>query len=118
RLLTYHASGKHFQLWEGKNCVKEWNWISKDTRCEDILFEVAALPDSDHLLVLTRYKLFLFSMETMKIQPVKIGKLDVWNFCIYPNGQTIISATDKAYTKNILLAIDFASVADYRKGII
>lgn len=117
RLLTYHDSGKHFQLWEGKNCVKEWNWITKDTRCEDILFKVAALPDGDHLLVLTRFKLFLFNMETVQIQTVNIGTLDIWSFCIYPNGQTIISATNQGYSKNILLAIDFASVADYRKSV-
>jgi hypothetical protein len=117
RLLTYHDSGKHFQLWEGKNCVKEWDWVSTDTRCEDILFEVAPLPDGDHLLVHTRYKLFLFNIETMRIKPVKIEMLDIWHFCIYPNGQTIISATNKGYSKNILLAVDFAAVADYRNGI-
>lgn len=122
RLLTYHSAGKHFQIWEGKNCVKEWSWSDEDIRCSVRLFsnwtnDVAALPDGDHLLVKMGVKLFLFNMATSQLQSVEIGKLEVFSFCIYPNGQTIINGKNKDYSKTTLLTIDFACIADYRKGI-
>lgn len=117
RLLTYHDSGEYFQIWEGQNCVKEWNWITHNTQCADIQFEIGALPDNEHLLIKTRYKLFLLNIGTLEIKNIEVGKLDVWDFCIYPNGQTVISATNKNYNKNILLAVDFDCVANYRKGV-
>lgn len=122
RLLTYQGSGEHFQVWDGKDCVKEWSWSEENIQCSDKKFrnwteKVVALPDGDHLLVKMGYKIFVFNMETRQLQKVEIGKLNVWDFCVYPNGQAVILGMDQRCTMTTLLCIDFACIADYRKNI-
>ncbi len=120
RLLTYHQSGHHFQVWEGNHCIKEWNWSDiKGIQWVDHLTTcVTSLPDGDHLLMeMGHQKLFMFNIETQQIERVEIGNLDVWGVCVASNGQTIINAVNKTYTQSTLLAVDFTNIADYRKNI-
>lgn len=126
RILTYHSSGKHFQIWQTDGqCVDEWSF-HKDVTCNDETFkrglwinDVASLPDGKHLLIqVLGEKLFLFNMKTRLIKPVDFGKLELtpWDMEVCSNGQVAVRMTHK-HKDTRLVYIDLKEMMAYRQEV-
>lgn len=131
KILTYHASGKHFQVWQadgdGRQCVDEWSWHEKGVTCNDPIFErgfwtdkIVSLPDGKHLLFqVQNEKLFLFNMETRVVKPVELDRPELrpWDIELGENGQVGVRMTYDRFRDTRLVCIDFQEMIAYRQAV-
>lgn len=136
KILTYHESGNHFQVWQDNGkCLNEWSW-HKDIKCDDGIFkqgfltcDVAPFPDGEHLLILAFthlpdciYKLFLFNMKTRMMKSVDFSLFSGFGLTQYSMGMTMLTNGQVAVRMSHLrqgmcvVCIDFTEMMDYRQG--
>jgi hypothetical protein len=124
RLLTYHLTGNHFQVWEGTTCVDRWNWDDVEIKCDDkshkegfLTRDVLSMPDGEHLLIRSDKRIFLFNMKTRNMRAVDIGELTPWcTPLVNLNGEVVIRG--QAKNKEVmLLSIDLQEMKAYREQV-
>lgn len=132
RILTYHPSENHFQVWQADGqCVDEWTW-HKDVTCNDTTFkpgfwthDVIPLPDGEHLLVQTSKKelfsfkenLFLFNMRNRVVKPVDFNVGNSPHITMLKNAQIAVQTFSWFQNNTHLVCIDFNEMIAYRKEI-
>ncbi|RAP37038.1 hypothetical protein B1207_06340 [Legionella quinlivanii] len=123
-ILTYHRSGRNFQVWQDTKCIKKWGWWLNEQiklSCSDETYKkgfwtrkMIPLPDNEHVLVLVwGVKLFLFSLKTNLLTPVDIGNHYPYNVSVRTNGQVLVQ-TSQDHTNNNLLLLEFKEMLAYR----
>ncbi len=125
RILTYHESGNHFQIWQDGKCVDQWSWHN-DVTCDDATFKngfwthnVIPLPDGEHLIIHPLgEKLFLFNIKNRVMKPVDLEDLALraWNVKVCPNGQVALIMSDKQ-NQSKFLHIDLKEMIHYRQEV-